>query len=243
MGLDSLPLTKALFRMENAIHTLRIQNFKSIKDVTMQPRRVNLIIGMPNVGKSNILEAMSLLGAGLYDDRKIFLSDVLRYETISNLFYDNDTSQAIAVEASTGSAVICANDMGGNYRFVQVSDELWRQYEIIVEKEYPNKGNSQSQVLKRMAGLRAENRFMADVLKLSKVEKTNFSIVEANVSDSGEATGFRTDYYTPNALPKKYTYQPKQPHEHEYQFLFLKPPLGHNLLTIVQRSPTLRNKN
>ncbi|MEJ7661732.1 MAG: AAA family ATPase [Hymenobacter sp.] len=48
--------------MKNAISTLRIQNFKSIKDVEMKPRRVNIIIGEPNVGKSNILEAMSLLG-------------------------------------------------------------------------------------------------------------------------------------------------------------------------------------
>ena len=48
--------------MNNAITTLRIQNFKSIKDVEMKPRRVNILIGEPNVGKSNILEAMSLLG-------------------------------------------------------------------------------------------------------------------------------------------------------------------------------------
>ena len=48
--------------MQNAITTLRIQNFKSIKDVEMKPRRVNIIIGEPNVGKSNVLEELSLLG-------------------------------------------------------------------------------------------------------------------------------------------------------------------------------------
>ena len=37
--------------MKNAITTLRIQNFKSIKDVEMKPRRVNILIGELNVGK------------------------------------------------------------------------------------------------------------------------------------------------------------------------------------------------
>ena len=48
--------------MNNAITTLRIQNFKSIKDVEMKPRWVNILTGEPNVGKENILEALSLLG-------------------------------------------------------------------------------------------------------------------------------------------------------------------------------------
>ena len=74
--------------MENAIKFLRIQYFKSIKDVTLHPRRVNLIIGEPNVGKSNLLEAVSLLGAGLLERSGKFLDDVIRYETVSNLFYD-----------------------------------------------------------------------------------------------------------------------------------------------------------
>lgn len=34
-----------MYPMGNAINTLRIQNFKSIKDATIHPRRVNLIIG------------------------------------------------------------------------------------------------------------------------------------------------------------------------------------------------------
>ena len=71
--------------MQNAITTLRIQNFKSIKDVTMTPRRVNIIIGRPNVGKSNILEALSLLGGMFFDGEK-FMEGQVRYETLRNLF-------------------------------------------------------------------------------------------------------------------------------------------------------------
>jgi AAA15 family ATPase/GTPase len=75
--------------MQNAITTLRIQNFKSIKDVEMKPRRVNIIIGEPNVGKSNILEALSLLGGMFFDGPK-FMEGQIRCESIRNLFYDSE---------------------------------------------------------------------------------------------------------------------------------------------------------
>jgi hypothetical protein len=43
------------------INRLTIKNFKSIKDLTIDCKRINLFIGEPNTGKSNILEALGLL--------------------------------------------------------------------------------------------------------------------------------------------------------------------------------------
>ncbi len=43
------------------IDSLTIKNFKSIKDLTIPCKRINLFIGEPNTGKSNILEALGLL--------------------------------------------------------------------------------------------------------------------------------------------------------------------------------------
>ena len=87
--------------MKNAIHTLRIQNFKSIKDVEMKPRRVNIIIGEPNVGKSNILEAMSLLGGMVYNkEGGRFMEGQIRYQDLRNLFYDDNWSEKIEVLAN-----------------------------------------------------------------------------------------------------------------------------------------------
>lgn len=40
------------------IGNLGIRNFKSIKDLDLDCRRVNLFIGEPNTGKSNILEVL-----------------------------------------------------------------------------------------------------------------------------------------------------------------------------------------
>jgi len=47
--------------MENFIKYVNIHNFKSIADLKLEDcRRINLFIGYPNVGKSNVLEALSL---------------------------------------------------------------------------------------------------------------------------------------------------------------------------------------
>ena len=43
------------------ITTLNIERFKSIRTLELSCRRVNVFIGEPNTGKSNILEALGLL--------------------------------------------------------------------------------------------------------------------------------------------------------------------------------------
>jgi AAA15 family ATPase/GTPase len=35
-----------------------IRNFKSVKELEFEPRRVNVFIGEPNAGKSNLVEAL-----------------------------------------------------------------------------------------------------------------------------------------------------------------------------------------
>lgn len=45
---------------ETWIHKLSISHFKSIKELNLEPERINVFVERPNVGKSNILEALSL---------------------------------------------------------------------------------------------------------------------------------------------------------------------------------------
>jgi AAA15 family ATPase/GTPase len=42
------------------IKNISIKNFKSIKDLEFKAKRINLFIGKPNTGKSNILEALGI---------------------------------------------------------------------------------------------------------------------------------------------------------------------------------------
>jgi AAA15 family ATPase/GTPase len=47
--------------MNNIIKHAHITNFKSIRDLRLEDcQRINLFIGYPNVGKSNLIEALSL---------------------------------------------------------------------------------------------------------------------------------------------------------------------------------------
>lgn len=232
--------------MENAINTLRIQNFKSIKDVTMKPRRVNLIIGQPNVGKSNILEAMSLLGAGLYGNNHRFLGDVLRYETVSNLFYDNDITVPIAVEASTGSAVLAVDEkLAGRYRFVSISDAWWKQYKRTsnqYSRHYLSERKNADQAFQQIARLSLLDEEVKIALNNKLVQETNYFFSQLSVSDTGDCQEFVYNYYTPDVLPKKYVYRPEQPHNQSNSLAFLQPPLGPNLLSVVQKNPGLRRE-
>lgn len=78
------------------IRSLKIQNFKSIKDLDLECKRVNIFIGKPNVGKSNILEAIGVLSFGAYGGD---LRDFVRFENTANLFYDNELNNAVRILA------------------------------------------------------------------------------------------------------------------------------------------------
>ena len=49
------------------IESIKIQNYKSIVNLTMTLGRFNVIIGPNGCGKTNILEAISLAGAASQD--------------------------------------------------------------------------------------------------------------------------------------------------------------------------------
>ena len=67
------------------IKNISIRNFKSIKQLDFKAKRVNIFIGEPNTGKSNILEALGMFS--LIHSRE---GDVpIRYQEASNLFYDD----------------------------------------------------------------------------------------------------------------------------------------------------------
>jgi len=67
---------------------ISIKNFKSIRELALDCRRVNLFIGAPNTGKSNILEALGLFCAPYSTNQEKFLSEFVRYEVFTKLFYD-----------------------------------------------------------------------------------------------------------------------------------------------------------
>ncbi len=83
------------------IKHISIKNFKSIKNVDLDCSRINIFIGKPNTGKSNILEALGLFSSIRFhrytSNREYISKDIIRYEYFMNLFYDNNTNNTATI--------------------------------------------------------------------------------------------------------------------------------------------------
>ncbi len=76
-------------------NSIEIENYKSIKHLKLETARVNVFIGEPNSGKSNILEALGLLSMGV--TRNEYFKDILRFDNTGQLFFDSDTNRILKV--------------------------------------------------------------------------------------------------------------------------------------------------
>ena len=70
---------------------IQIHNFKSIQELDFSCNKINLFIGRPNVGKSNILEAISLFQYGIPEN--------VRFDDFRNLFFDQDITKEILLKS------------------------------------------------------------------------------------------------------------------------------------------------
>ena len=69
---------------------------KSIKSLKIECKRINLFLGEPNTGKSNILEALGILSAESWDK----INEVIRFEHLGNLFYDQNLDDEIKIDSN-----------------------------------------------------------------------------------------------------------------------------------------------
>lgn len=86
--------------MENHIRHLSITNFKSIRNLELSGfKKINLFIGRPNVGKSNILEALSVFSLPISKGAKLLkeLKKNVRIESESELFYEGNNLSKINI--------------------------------------------------------------------------------------------------------------------------------------------------
>ncbi|MGQ4833785.1 MAG: AAA family ATPase [Candidatus Asgardarchaeia archaeon] len=80
------------------IKALTIKNFKSIKEVNLNCKRINLFVGDPNTGKSNLLESIALLSYIYHGKNEGDIKNFVRMEYLMNMFYDNDLSENVSVD-------------------------------------------------------------------------------------------------------------------------------------------------
>ncbi len=198
--------------MENFIKNLKISNFKSIREAELECGRVNLFVGKPNVGKSNVLEGLSLLCAPFNNNQK-FLADFIRYERIKNLYHFSNTDTPIVVNSNIGGAIL-------------FHDYKSESYELFIgpEKAIDN------QIAEKIDRDAFRNRY-----KDSKAElKPGF----AQIQDKGDFNTYFADKYSP---VKKYSFDPKQEIA-KRERSFLLPPYGNNLFAVIETNQRLKEE-
>jgi AAA15 family ATPase/GTPase len=93
---------------------VHIQNFKSVRDLKFEAKRVNVFIGEPNTGKTNILEALALLSEGVHGPAEF--KEVFRFRSVADLFTDQQVATPIAMATSECQCSLSFN--GQMFRFI-----------------------------------------------------------------------------------------------------------------------------
>lgn len=81
------------------IHNIEIKNFKSIRHAVIDGcKRVNVFIGAPNVGKSNILEALGLYSVTQQvKGERFFFNSICRYNHFSDFYFDKNLQNKVSI--------------------------------------------------------------------------------------------------------------------------------------------------
>lgn len=88
------------------ISDLEVENFKSIKQLKLGCKRINIFIGEPNTGKSNILESV-----GIFSFPYGNLGNFVRFESMSNLFYDENVDDTIRIRTDERTLHVIFEDL------------------------------------------------------------------------------------------------------------------------------------
>ncbi|MBY0433581.1 MAG: AAA family ATPase [Cyclobacteriaceae bacterium] len=95
------------------IKNLSIQNFKSIKSLDLACKKINVFIGEPNAGKSNVIECISMWSA----NQTIKLTSLMRLKNLTDLFFDNQTDLKIQLGLNDLTLSVSFDGNSGSFIF------------------------------------------------------------------------------------------------------------------------------
>lgn len=123
--------------MQDFIENIEIENFKSLSQAKITGcKRINLFIGRPNVGKSNILEALSLFSIPyLKENTNKKLSNLFRLQSETELFYYGNTDSDAIISTNIGNCRLGYHPKEGllanidffenSYQNIRIDDKLF----------------------------------------------------------------------------------------------------------------------
>lgn len=210
--------------MSNLIQNLHIQNFKSVRDLSLDCDRINIFIGKPNAGKSNILEAISLLGAGYSEGR--FMEGFIRYKTVVQLFSDFNFREPLVVRADSMVAWLKSEELGNNFTFSIAS----------TEDDRSSSGSTSGYFIHPLS-----KRLLVDGSAFVPNPKIKVHTLPPNIKVyGGRHNPDRLEKTNRNSPIKKYDFHSLN--EYKEKGLFLQPPHGENFYFIARTHPQLREE-
>lgn len=111
------------------IRHLKIENFKSIKTLDFDCGRINIFIGRPNSGKSNILESLSLLSYTAFGiSTGQYIKEFVRVEKAVDLFHRGvlDHPIVISVNGDPGTTLEVKYHNGSFKGIINNNEEVFR---------------------------------------------------------------------------------------------------------------------
>lgn len=89
---------------DKMINKLIVKNFKSLKDFEIACRKVNIFIGEPNTGKSNILESLGFFSfvAGYF----ISWEESIRIFRCVDIFFNNNINEKVIIQINDSPFII-----------------------------------------------------------------------------------------------------------------------------------------
>jgi hypothetical protein len=118
------------------IREVEIEGFKSIRHLRLECRRINLFIGPPNTGKSNLLESLGMFSLPYYPEK---LRAFARCQTMADLFYDQDVESAVRVRADAYTWTLEYEPSG--LRLFRITAEIHEYYDSSFRYEYDSDAN------------------------------------------------------------------------------------------------------
>lgn len=212
--------------MSNFLEYLQIHNFKSIQSLRMDCKRVNILIGKPNVGKSNILEALSLLGTHytippLGSNKVLEFRDLVRYDELSNWFYDEDLARTITINA----------------------DKINLQMQLLAEGNLLNFMLGDPNLIKTISEKKLSDAALLrdSFYNIAKTHKHFYATpICLNINVDGNGNGPLPPKEEPLLNPIK-PFHYREGHSYSGKSAdFLHPPFGDNLFGVVDRDRNLR---
>ncbi len=219
--------------MSNHFNKVTIENFKSISKIDFDCKRVNVFLGEPNVGKSNIIEALALFSApyslsnkkrNLDSSENYFGWDQIRYSNLRNLFFFQDVAKPITVRTDKGVAQLqLTSPTNENYEFFITGDE----------KQIPSLDINNKSFLKESKsffGSSVKGMIPNYYIMLNRDGRIQFN------------NDFAVELLSFNGFVRKYAFNEtlfKEESQHNKFQQFLLPSYGSNVFTIVQNNETL----